>query len=63
MHSSLSYMLSYPRDEAAVGFYLVLLDLSHTTVGKFSSFLVYWKTENISLYFCFTAYFSELLFV
>ena len=26
-------------------------------------FLVYLKTENISPYFCFTAYFSELLFV
>lgn len=26
-------------------------------------FLVYLKAENISLYFCFTAYFSELLFV
>lgn len=29
----------------------------------FLFFLVYLKTENISLYFCFTAYFSELLFV
>lgn len=29
----------------------------------FFFFLVYLKTENISFYFCFTAYFSELLFV
>lgn len=39
---------------------------SHVTGRKFTSsqyFLVYWKTENISLYFYFPAYFSKLSFV
>lgn len=63
MYPSLSHMLSYPKDEADAGFYLALLYLSHTTVGKFTSFFGLLENRNISLYFYFTAYFSELLFV
>lgn len=43
--------LSSPKEEAAVGFYLVLLYLSHITGEKFTSFpffLVYSKIGNIS---------------
>lgn len=51
MHPSLLHMLSYPKDEAVVGFYLALLYLSHTTVGKFTSF--FGLLENRTLAFIF----------
>lgn len=63
------HILGFANDEAAMGSYLVLVDLSCTTWENshlyffFFLLVLHLKTENTSLYFCFTAYFSELLFV
>ena len=56
---------AWTQGEAVVGRYLVLLYLSRTTEKNFYPprvFLVYLKTKDISLYFYFSASFSELSF-